>query len=170
VIAYLLVPASLVLAPPPGGHHREHPSLVGAKYGQRLRWGDEEGVGVTTVVGPLVERVIVHRRLELELEVPISIGHRGELVVPIGLHFKRPFHPSPRWSPYIGLGPTVELGIRPRRRVAVGISTVAGSYLWLSPRLGFDVDIAFDVALERGSSTLALAVAVGPVWRFGAPM
>lgn len=159
----------LALAPA-GMHHREHPNLVGAKYGQRLRIDGREAVEVTTVIGPLVERVLVHRRLELEIEAPIFVGHRGELGVPIDLHFKRPFHPSPWWSPYVGVGPTVELEIRPRRRFAYGVSAVAGTYVWLSPRFGFDVDIAFDVAFDRTSPAFALVVGAGPVWRFGAAM
>lgn len=150
-----------------GSHHREHPGLVGAKYGQRVMLAAPGSPReVATVVGPFFERVVVHRWLELEVDLPLAITQDGALALPLDLHFKKPFHPSRHWSPYVGLGPTVEITLRPVRSVAVGLSIVTGTYLWVSPRIGFDIDVAYELVPYRKSLRSGLTVGAGPVWRF----
>jgi hypothetical protein len=150
-----------------GEHHRMHPGLVGAKYGQRVMLAVPGSAReVATVVGPFFERVLVHRWLELEVDLPLAITHDGGLALPFDLHFKKPFHPSRHWSPYLGAGPTVEITLRPTRSVAVGLSLVTGTYLWLSRRVGFDVDVAYELVPSRKTLRSGLTIGVGPVLRF----
>lgn len=166
MLANVIAVLVLVTEPEAGGHHREYPSLVGVKYGQRVLLRGAVPTEVATVIGPFFERVLVHRWLELELDLPLVVGHDGSLALPLDLHLKKPFHPSRWWSPYLGVGPTLELGLRPERGVALGISVVAGAYVWVSPRLGFDVDVSYDVVAVRRRPVSGFLVGLGPVWRF----
>ena len=77
---------------------------------------EDEELNVTPglYVGLSYERVVVHNYLEIEISVPLAVLAEGEgqLSMPVDLHFKLPFHPSPDVSPYL------VCRSRPRRRSA----------------------------------------------------
>ncbi len=155
----------------PGQHHADHPWLVGVKLGfLSILEPREEALAVdylpAALIGVFVERTLVHEWLELELSVPIGVGlpHEPALFVPIDLHFKKPFHPSPRWSPYLAIGPILDLLIRPELEVFGGLSFALGTYLWFSRRVGLDLELDYNIVFES-APVHELLFAVGPAFR-----
>lgn len=155
----------------PGHHHAAHPNLVGARVGFLSVLEDDEGVAYIPgiLVGLSYERTLVHEWLEVELSVPVAVlwGPDHTLVaLPMDLHFKKPFHPSPRWSPYVALGPAFDLLVAPDTRIFFGASVAVGTYVWPTRRVGVDVEVDYNVISERGRPVHELLLAAGPVIRF----
>lgn len=164
--------AALVLvslaAPAHARIHEERPDLIGLELGGVAPAELAEAPAQPDLLlGVFVERVLVPGWLELELELPLRIGPRSQLTLPTALFLKKPLHPAPRVSPYVGVGPGLDLAVRPRARVVAGISGVAGTYLWASPRFGLDLDVGLDVGFVAQRPEFTVIVAIGPVWRFG---
>lgn len=154
-----------------GAHHADHPNLVGMRVGH-LSVFEGEGRELIYLPGLLVgvsyERVIFHDWLEVELSVPVATFGDEEplLVMPIDLHFKLPFHPAPHVSPYVALGPAVDVKLRPERDVFFGGAVAVGTYLWSSDQVGVDFEVDYNVVQEGETIVHELLFAMGPVARF----
>lgn len=158
----------------PGRHHAYHPWLFGTKAGPLTVVAPETAdrereTFVAGVAGVFLERTLIHSWLEIEVSVPIAVGsgEKAPLFVPLDLHLKKPFHPSPRASPYVAVGPTMDILIRPERRVFAGVSLAAGTYVWFSERIGMDLEVDYNVVVEGGAPVHELLFALGPVVRLG---
>lgn len=158
----------------PGHHHAEYPNLLGVRVGYLSILTPSEGEGEGGVelrpavfAGLSYERTLIHEWLELEVSVPLAVvfAEDTELALPMDLHLKKPFHPSPRVSPYLALGPTVDLTVTPELRAAFGASFAVGTYLWPTPRVGVDVELDYNLVAEAGRPVHELLFAVGPVFR-----
>lgn len=159
----------------PGRNHAEFPWLVGAKVGYlsiiEPAEGPEDSQALVytpaVVVGLFFERTLIHSWLEIELSVPVGfeLASDPKVFLPIDFHFKKPFHPSPRVSPYIGVGPTMDLVLRPEVEVFGGLSTTVGSYVWLSPRVGLDIEVDYNLVFERTELVHEVLVSIGPAFR-----
>ncbi len=154
----------------PGHHHARFPNVLGVRAGFLSVFDpgpDERGLYPGFLAGISYERTLVHEWLELEISVPVAIVTGEETVVglPIDLHLKKPFHPSPRFSPYVALGPAFDIEVRPQRRLAVGGSLAAGTYVWLSSQVGFDVELDYNLVALEGRPIHGAFVAAGMVFR-----
>ncbi len=159
----------LLAAPAHRRIHEERPNLVGLELGAVGRAQRSElAVHPDLLLGVFVERVLVPGWLELELELPLRVGPGAQRSLPSAAFLKKPLHPAPRVSPYLGLGPSLEIGLRRHAPVVAGISGVAGTYVWTSPRFGLDLDIGVDLGFAAQRPELTVIVALGPVWRLAA--
>lgn len=155
----------------PGHRHAEHPNLVGTKLGYVAFFarGPDEVAGYqhqpNFYGGLFYERSVIHEWLEIELAVGTTAGPE-EVSLPIDLYFKKPFHPSPRATNYVGAGPVVAMIFRPERRLLVGGNLTFGAYLWFSERWGLDLDLDLAAAATRGEVVFDVLVATGPTLRF----
>lgn len=163
-----------------GGDHREHSrNLIGAKFynvnifqaGERDEAGDEvtgeRSFAVYSLLGAGVfyEREVVPDWLELELNVLVLTDRRAT-VVPFEFFFKKSWHASRRATPYIGVGPTLDLLFEAgRAHPFFGLSATAGSYVWISRSFGIDLDIGYSAVFERHVAH-ELNLGVGPVFQF----
>ncbi|MEM9691007.1 MAG: hypothetical protein AAGA56_00545 [Myxococcota bacterium] len=153
-----------------GQHHEDHPNLIGSRVGL---WGVAEREHGETVyrpgffVGLSYERVILHDWLEVEVSVPLATleAEEPELIMPMDLHFKLPFHPDPSLSPYLAAGPALDLILRPDLEVFPGISFAVGTYWWITDRIGFDFEVDYNLVFED-ELVHELLFATGPVYRF----
>ncbi|MEX1367940.1 MAG: hypothetical protein AB1Z98_32725 [Nannocystaceae bacterium] len=153
----------------PGRRHAMHPNLMGSKLGYVSLFAPSAEGGYEHVplgyAGLFYERSIVHEWLEIELTVAAAAGTE-ELALPVDLYFKKPFHPSSRFTLYVGAGPHLDLLVRPERRLLVGACVTAGTYIWFSERWGMDVDLDYAVAAGGGQVFHDVLVATGPTVRF----
>ncbi len=156
--------------------HAEDQNLLGVKVGSVFVvepfGGPEDGPHAFPAWSAALfyERTLVHNWLELELSAPVGVGttvHATHVFLPFNLHFKKPFHPTPWLSPYIGLGPMLDVYLAPERRVAYGGSFTAGTFIWPpnSP-VGVDIDLEYDLVENRGRAGHEFMLALGPIWRF----
>lgn len=155
----------------PGEHHAEYPNLVGFRVGYLAALSDAGGGTRLTsfaYLGVMLERTVIHDVLELEISVPVAIapGREVEIAMPVDVHLKVPFHPSPRWSPYVALGPALDVIFTPESDVLFGVSSAVGTYYWFSERTGVDVELDYNLLLGHGHPVHELLIAVGPVLRF----
>ncbi|MEM6992177.1 MAG: hypothetical protein AAF721_16825 [Myxococcota bacterium] len=154
----------------PGHRHAAFPNLVGARVGylsvlespqQRVEYAP----GI--LFGLSYERTVIHEWLELEIAAPVAFVFSEERIIalPIDVHFKKPFHPSPRVSPYVAVGPAFDVQIKPEAAVFFGASIALGTYVWPASRVGLDIEVDFNLAAERWHPVDLPLVAVGPVFR-----
>ncbi len=116
------------------------------------------------------ERSLVHNWLELELATPVGVGMTADethVFLPLNFHLKKPFHPTPSLSPYVGVGPMMDLYLAPEVRVAFGGSLSVGTFIW-PPRspIGIDLDVEYDLVAVEGKAAHEVMLAMGPIWRF----
>lgn len=153
----------------PGHRHALHPNLIGAKFGYISLFAPSHEGGYEHLplgyAGLFYERSVIHNWLEIELTVAGAAGAE-EIGIPIDIYFKKPFHPSPRITPYIGLGPHLDMLLKPERRLLVGGCVTVGSYIWFSMRWGMDIDLDYAFATNRGDVFHDVLLAVGPTARF----
>jgi hypothetical protein len=176
----------------PGRHHDTFPNLLGVKAGPLLliepgREGQTSTLPIT-VVGVFYERVLLHEWLELEISLPLGVGQEDRdllAFLPIDVHVKKPFHPFAWLSPYIGVGPTMDLVVSPELEAFFGGSLAVGTYIWAShpegpansdgpivPRstsstpVGFDFEVDYNVVGVHGEVAHEILIAAGPIWRF----
>lgn len=154
--------------PRAGQLHEELPNLVGVRVGYLAVVEPEESVGSLLFVGLSYERTIIHELLEVELSVPLafSIDERDELTMPVDLHFKFPIHVSETVSPYVAVGPSMDIIIEPETEVLFGASFAVGTYLYFSDRWGIDIEVDYNLLIDDGEPVHELLVATGPVLRF----
>ena len=172
-----LTPAVAIAAPldevsedHPGHHHAEYPNLIGVRAGLLSIFATPEAeleYRPAFFVGLSYERTLIHNWLELEISVPVALIFEAQtkVALPIDLHFKKPFHPSPRVSPYIALGPAFDFEVHPDARVFFGGSVAVGTYVWPSRRVGVDIEVDYNIVAEEGRPVHELLFAVGPVFR-----
>lgn len=152
----------------PGHRHALHPNLIGSKFGYISLFTPKEGryehipLGYASL---FYERSVIHNWLEIELTVGAAAGAE-ELAMPVDLYFKKPFHPSPRVTPYIGAGPHIDVVFRPERLFLAGACVTLGSYIWFSKRWGMDIDLDYAVAANREMVVHDVLLAIGPTARF----
>ena len=163
-------PLSEVHEDHPGHHHAVYPNLLGAKVGFLSVFEDDEGTAYIPgfLGGVSYERTVVHEWLEIEVSVPVAVLFASDktlVAFPIDLHFKKPFHPSPRVSPYVALGPAFDVLVAPEARIYFGGSVAVGTYVWATRRVGIDIELDYNVVAERGRPVHELLLAVGPVFR-----
>ena len=150
-----------------GEHHEEYPNLLGLKLGHLSMWEFEEDqrkYSQFSLAAGSYERVVIPGWLELELTVPVavSLDESSSILFPIDLHLKKPFHPSAAFSPYVALGPAVDIRVRPEMDLAFGVSMAIGTYWWTLSTLGVDLEIDYNVVTEAGSAGAFLAISDGP--------
>ncbi len=156
-----------------GRHHREMPNLGGAKIGHMSIFEPSEHGGTThesrLAIGLFYERVLLPGWLEVELTGlgDITLEEPYEVTfLPFDLHFKKPFHPSPSWTPYVGLGPAMDVTANSEPEVFFGGSLVAGAYLWFKPHFGLDLELDYNFIREEGEWVHQIMPALGPVVRW----
>lgn len=160
--------------PHPGAHHADYPNLIGFRVGYLSAFAAGEGElegqlehSPALFAGLSYERMLIHNWLELELSVPVAVlfAEQTTVALPIDLHFKKPFHPSPIVSPYVALGPAFDVEVYPDARVFFGGSLAVGTYVWPSRRVGIDIELDYNIVAEDGRPVHELLFAVGPVLR-----
>lgn len=156
-----------------GGHHKVHTwSLIGARF------------AVVTVVGPKGtgadggRRVTVHPGVtasyELQvvpdwLEIELAAGvlrYEAGALFPIDLLFKKPFHTHHHVTPYIAVGPSLEIIIAGTRKIYPGVGGRVGTYVWATKHFGFDIEFGYNSVFEHGEVAHDLIAEVGPVVHF----
>ena len=161
---------ALAQAAEPGPHP---PNVVGFKAGPMVvlePTEDRLATGTVGFVGVFYEREVLPQWIDLEITVPVALGRRGneaEVFFPLDLHVKKPFHPGPRFAPYVGLGPALDVFVAPELKVMAGGSLALGTYLW--PRhahVGFDVDLDYNVLEVDGRAAHEFLLAFGPIWHW----
>ncbi|MEM6295477.1 MAG: hypothetical protein AAGA54_29655 [Myxococcota bacterium] len=155
----------------PGQHHADHPNVVGLRIGYLgvIEPGSEETETRSALfIGLSYERTVIHEWLEVELSTPVAISFDDDplLSFPIDVHLKKPFHPAPWVSPYVAVGPTFDVTIRPETAVFFGGSFAVGTYIWPSSRVGIDVELDYNIVAEDGRAIHEVLFAAGPVLRF----
>ena len=156
----------------PGAHHEEYPNLVGFRAGYLGASEPEEGgerlFRSFIFLGLSYERTLIHEWLEAEISVPVAISFGRELHVamPFDLHLKIPFHPAPEWSPYLAVGPSMDLLLKPETLALFGVSFAAGTYVWFSDQVGLDIELDYNLIVDEGELVHEFLVASGPVLRF----
>lgn len=182
VAAWLAVPGPAAAAPElevdaelegEGHRHEKDRNLLGLKVGSVLvvePHGDGRQSFPAWVFAPFYERSILHDWLELEVSTPIGVGMTTEethVFLPLSVHLKKPFHPTPSLSPYVGVGPMVDLYLAPDVSAAYGASFSVGTFVW-PPRspIGIDLDVEYDLVAMKGRAAHEFMVAMGPIWRF----
>ena len=156
----------------PGHHHAAYPNLAGVKLGywSMIPGGAEAQPRYVPgiQVGLFYERTLIHSWLELEVSAPLGLAFaKGvEVFLPLDIHLKKPFHPTPRLSPYVAAGPTFDFKLHPEVKLFFGGSLAVGLYVWISPRVGIDTEVDYNFVAEDHGITHELLVAVGPVVRF----
>lgn len=169
--------------PPPdrcvyGGDHKPHTrNLLGSKalFATSLATtgaGDDgahghhaEGPATGFGVSIFYERELVPRWLEVELNVGLIDGAAG-LQVPIDLLLKKPFHLGRRLTPYIGIGPSIELFPRGDRSPLPGVTGGVGLYLWLSRDFGLDLELDYTAHFLSPGIEHVNTLGLGPVLHF----
>lgn len=152
----------------PGHRHAAHPNLMGSKFGYISLFSPAEGQYEHMSLGYaglFYERSVIHGWLEIELTVAAAAGAE-ELAMPVDLYLKKPFHPSPRVTPYVGAGPHLDVVLHPERTVLGGACVTVGSYIWFSMRWGIDIDLDYAVAANREVIIHDVLLAIGPTARF----
>jgi len=160
-----------------GGDHKPHTrNLLGSKalfvtaLGTTGAEGDAHGHGaegpVTNFgVSIFYERELVPKWLEVELNVGLIDGAAG-MQIPIDILLKKPFHLSRRLTPYIGLGPSIELFARGDRPPLPGVTGGIGVYLWLSRDFGLDLEIDYTAHFLSPGLEHVNTLGLGPVLHF----
>ena len=151
--------------------HAEYPNLVGFRVGYlglSEPFEGEREFASFVFFGLSYERTVIHEWLEIEVSVPLAVGlsNADAATMPMDLHFKIPFHPSPFWSPYVAVGPSVDVVLKPETEVFFGVSFAIGTYLWLSPQAGIDIEVDYNVLFNGGEQIREFLFAIGPVYRF----
>jgi hypothetical protein len=149
--------------------HREYPKLLGLHFG--LVTTDQYETHEFHrffAIGINYERSIVPELLEAELSVPVAVSPQdgGRVALPVDLHFKIPFHPSQRLSPYLAAGPAFDFDLAPETGVLWGGSLAGGTYLWLEERAGLDIEADANLVFEGKERVFEVLLAVGPAVRF----
>jgi len=155
----------------PGHHHAARPNLVGARVGFLSVLADKGELEYLPglLIGVSYERTVIHEWLEIEASIPVAVlfdGAQRLVALPIDLHFKKPFHPSPKVSPYVALGPAFDVLVAPELKVFFGGSLAVGTYVWPTPRVGIDIELDYNVVAEDRTAVHELLLAAGPVLRF----
>ena len=115
--------------------------------------------------GLAYERTLIQRWLELEVSTNALFAEDG-VVLPLDIVFKKPFHVSHRFDPFLGLGAVVAFGVGEERFGAPGAIASGGMYVWASPRWGASFELDFAAVREPHAWLYELEFAMGPVLRF----
>ena len=163
-----------------GGNHKPHTrNLLGAKAlvvtslgTTGAAEGDHEhgehgaeGPFTTFGVSVFYERLLIPKWLELEINVGLVDGAAG-LQMPIDLLFKKPFHVNRRLTPYLSLGPALEVFPRGDRSPLLGVTGGLGVYLWLSRDFGVDLELDYTAHFLGPGLEHVTTLGVGPVLHF----
>ncbi|MEM6991019.1 MAG: hypothetical protein AAF721_10990 [Myxococcota bacterium] len=62
--------------------------------------------------------------------------------------FKKPFHVSHRFDPYVGLGGAARFGLGDEPFVAPGIVATTGFYTWINTRWGWLIELDYAASRE----------------------
>ncbi len=156
-----------------GEHHPSTRNLLGVRIGYLHAAFNRDGSLVRIpgiLAGLSYERTIVPRWLEIEISAPVAVLLEDEhtiVAVPIDVHFKKPFHLSPRVTPYVGIGPALDIEVAPELKLFYGGSLAVGTYVWFNDSVGLDVEADYNLVV-KDDQTLGqeLFLAAGPVVRF----
>ena len=160
-----------------GGQHKAHThNLFGAKAllvtswaitgagdvapGESPEWA-ESGPGVSI----FYERELIAHWLEIEPNIALIDGSAG-MQVAIDLLFKKPFHISRRLTPYLSLGPALELFAKKEHSPLLGLTGGLGLYLWLGRDFGLDLEIDYTLHFLRPGLEHVTTLGIGPVVHF----
>lgn len=154
-------------------HHPSTRNLIGARIGYLHAAVNRDGALVRIpgfLAGLSYERTLVPRWLEVEISVPVAVLLEEEhtvVAIPIDVHFKKPFHLTRRVTPYVGIGPALDVEVAPEVKVFYGGSLAVGGYVWFSDSVGLDVEADYNLVVKT-DRTLGqeLFLAAGPVVRF----
>ncbi|MEM6294359.1 MAG: hypothetical protein AAGA54_24000 [Myxococcota bacterium] len=115
--------------------------------------------------GVAYERTLVPRWFELEVSFNTMFTESGP-VLPLDIVFKKPFHLSHRFDPFVGLGGIVAFGVGEESFVAPGLIASAGMYVWAGRRWGASAEVDYAALREPEHWIYELEFAAGPVLRF----
>ncbi len=161
-----------------GGHHKAHTrNLFGAKallatswattgaaeggaHGDAPEWA-ESGLGVSV----FYERELVANWLEIEPNIGLIDGPVG-LQVAFDLLLKKPFHIGRRVTPYVSLGPALELFLNREHSPLLGVTGGFGVYVWLGRDFGLDLEFEYTAHFVRPGIEHVTIFGIGPVMHF----
>ena len=116
-------------------------------------------------MGAIYERTLVPSWLELEYSLNLLVAPDGPHL-PIDVVLKKPFHVSHIVDPYIGLGPSLTIGLGEEKFAAPGGIASAGVYLWARERMGVMLEVDYAVVYELGDIVHEAEGTAGAVLRF----
>lgn len=167
-LAALFAAPSAAIAAEPGvlksPHTEESHVIVGLK-GTFVREHAEEEIEQGAGLGSFVETTLIEHHLELELGVVGILP--GETAAQLAFEplLKLGFHLAESVDPYVGVGPIVLWGAElPHLRG--GGQAVVGSYFWVHPRFGIDMDVGFALLSGERDLTDEVTLGLGPIVRF----
>jgi hypothetical protein len=147
--------------------HERLRNLYGAKVGFVNVWRDE-GEGLEHMpelqVNFFIERTFFHDWLEVELAAGFA-WHPEEANVPIDLIVKKPFHPTEDLSPYIGIGPVLNVQVEPFTQASGAAIFTVGLYWFFREEHGLDLDVSYSVGPRDGVVVHEVIVLAGPITR-----
>lgn len=154
-------------------HHPATRNLLGVRIGYLHAAVNRDGHLIRIpglLAGLSYERTLIPRWLEIEISAPVAVLLEEEhtiVAVPIDVHFKKPFHVSRRLTPYVGIGPALDIEVAPDVKVFYGGSLAVGGYIWFNDSVGLDVEADYNLVVKT-DRTLGqeLFLAAGPVVRF----
>ena len=92
---------------------------------------------------------VVHGWLEIELGAKLLTSAHGGTHVPIDLLIKKPFTAGPA-TIYLGIGPALNVVSHDHETHAYfGVAGVIGTYLWLTPHFGLNMELLEAVVFEH---------------------
>lgn len=171
-------------------HHEETERIVGLKGAYAVEVTRADGRRRALETGGFLlfyEQSLFPDALELEASTGFFVGPRMRFL-PVDLLLKKPFHFGV-WTPYLAVGPTMSIawieasqgepgadvddppGMRASRvrELLLGAAVSAGTYYWLGPRWGLDLDVVYSLLAnltEPEHPVHELVLSTGIVARF----
>jgi len=149
-----------------GGEHKMHTQhLIGLKFISSAALSEGENLALWGA-GIFYEREVIQDWLEIELNVPV-IGDRDHVILPLDIVLKIPWHASPYVTPYVGVGPGLDVIFHEGETEVFGaIASVVGLYVWFDMVFGVDIEFSYSIVFEEGHIVHELIPSLGPVVHF----
>ena len=146
-------------------HLDETANITGFKAGPVAQFTQGKGY-IGGGISVYYERNLIAGWLEIEPAIAV-FWVEDEIVVPIEVLLKKPFHANHVINPYAGFGPELALIFAPHgNRARFGLKFVGGSYFWFREGpWGVDLEIAY-VLLFDDHTVHEFALETGFAFRF----
>lgn len=106
------------------------------------------GAGTHVGGGGFVEYAVDHEWLEVELSVQ-AFGEHGDVLLPVEMVLKKPFHLTDAVHPFVGAGPMVAVLFAGENAAHFGGLVTGGTYVWFSDHLGLLAAGTYGVVSDR---------------------
>ncbi len=133
-----------------GGVHEVHHRYLAGVFGVVLGALAEEGTTAHVGVGAFFEMLVIPNWLEIELSTRVLSAETG-VELPIELLFKKPFHLTHWFHPFIGIGPAlVPAFLEEGNSVHGGGASTIGAYFWLTSDLALLAEFNYNLIYDKG--------------------